>query len=77
MTNYDRQRATPAEPAAEVTDVIPKDDNKRDRKTDDKQTATKKLTIVVGKGTTHERRVESGITLYWSAALGRYVSIPD
>ncbi|NIQ90992.1 MAG: hypothetical protein GWN93_19110 [Deltaproteobacteria bacterium] len=41
------------------------------------QPKTKKLVIVRGKGTPNETRIETDITLHWSAGLGRYVSIPE
>lgn len=38
---------------------------------------TKRLVVIKGKGTPNERRIETDITLYWSKALGRYVTIPE
>lgn len=47
---------------------------------------TKKLTIIKGRGTKNEARtrpcqsplgIETDITLYWSARLGRWVTIPE
>jgi hypothetical protein len=38
---------------------------------------TKKLTIIKGRGTKNETRIETDITLYWSAAMGRWVTIPE
>lgn len=38
---------------------------------------TKKLVIIRGKGTKAETRIETNITLYWSARLGRWVTIPE
>ena len=37
---------------------------------------TKKLVIIKGKGTPNERRIETNVTLYRSAPLGQWVSIP-
>jgi len=52
------------------------DDNHR-HETEGQKNATKKLTIIVGKVTERECRVETDITLYRSEALSRYVSIHD
>jgi hypothetical protein len=38
---------------------------------------TKKLVIIRGKGTKAETRIETDIMLYWSAAMQRWVSIPE
>jgi hypothetical protein len=38
---------------------------------------TKRLVVIQGKGTAFEKRIETGITLYWCATLGRWVSIPE
>jgi len=40
--------------------------------------ATKKLTIIKGKGTSQEKRIETNITLYRATVNGRkvWVSIP-
>lgn len=38
---------------------------------------TKKLVIIKGKGTKNETRTLTDITLYWSAAMGRWVTIPE
>jgi hypothetical protein len=37
---------------------------------------TKRLTVTRGKGTAHERRIETDITIYWSKSLRRWVTIP-
>lgn len=37
---------------------------------------TKKLVVIKGKGTKNEQRIVTNITLYWSQAIGRYVSVP-
>lgn len=37
---------------------------------------TKKLTIIKGRGTKNETRIQTDITLYWCERLGRWVSIP-
>jgi hypothetical protein len=38
---------------------------------------TKQLIVYQGKGTPFERRIETGITLYWCATLSCWVSIPE
>ena len=38
---------------------------------------TKKLVIIRGRGTSREQRIETDVTLYWSNALGRYVTVPE
>lgn len=38
---------------------------------------TKKMAIVKGRGTAHETRTETNITLYWSKVYRRYMSIPQ
>ena len=37
---------------------------------------TKKLTVIRGKGTPNERRIETDVTLYWLKTLKRWVAIP-
>ena len=38
---------------------------------------TKKLVIIIGRGTKSETRIETDITLYYSARLGRWVTVPQ
>jgi hypothetical protein len=38
---------------------------------------TKKLVVIRGKGTAHERRSATDVTLYWHAPWRRWVTIPD
>ena len=38
---------------------------------------SKKLIAIKGKGTPREQRIDTGVILYWSPALRRYVSIPS
>ena len=38
---------------------------------------TKKLVVTQGKGTPRERRVETGVDLFWSETLKKWVSIPE
>lgn len=45
----------------------------KDRKETDK---TKTLTIIRGRGTASETRIETNIPLYWSQALQDWVTIP-
>jgi len=37
----------------------------------------KYLVVYQGKGTPFEKRIETGVRLYWCEALGKYCSIPD
>jgi len=36
----------------------------------------KKLTVIRGKGTPHERRIRTSVPLYYSEHLKRWVTIP-
>lgn len=38
---------------------------------------TKKLTIIKGKGTKAETRIETDITLYWSERFQKWMTIPE
>ena len=38
---------------------------------------TKKLVVIRSKGTKSEQRIETGVTLYWSEYLKRWVTIPE
>jgi hypothetical protein len=39
--------------------------------------AMKYLVVVQGKGTPNERRIQTGVPVYWVKALGRWCSIPE
>jgi hypothetical protein len=38
---------------------------------------TKKLVVIRGKGTPNEKRIETGVILYWSETLKTWVTIPE
>ena len=38
---------------------------------------TKKMTIVKGKGTKHEKHIQTNINLFWSEVLKKWVTIPN
>lgn len=38
---------------------------------------TKELIVWQGKGTWNEKRIETGITLYWCETLRSWVTLPD